>query len=241
VVGREDDFVAGVAIPTILPTAAAKVTTFDTTTADAGTAITAGWNLMAVPDAPAGTSDGDQYSSKPWEPYMVLTPSKDPGELDGRMYRWENCVGGIYVWDMWSEVGANGPFAGLLVGDGYWLSLDTDWAVSYSSKKSALDQWIGICAPGWMIIGHPKDHATPLDQVKIHDGGAVYTMADAILTNAWIDCVGYWWDNAAQGLVDVGIPYCWGSTNDLLPWHGYWIQAFRGDLAFVVPEAVAAP
>ena len=241
VVGREDDFVAGVAIPTILPTAAAKVTTFDTTTADAGTAITAGWNLMAVPDAPAGTSDGDQYSSKPWEPYMVLTPSKDPGELDGRMYRWENCVGGIYVWDMWSEVGANGPFAGLLVGDGYWLSLDTDWAVSYSSKKSALDQWIGICAPGWMIIGHPKDHATPLDQVKIHDGGAVYTMADAILTNAWIDCVGYWWDNAAQGLVDVGIPDCWTSTNDLLPWHGYWIQAFRGDLAFVVPEAVAAP
>ena len=196
---------------------------------------------MSVIAAPAADSDGDEWSSKAYEPYMVVAPLKTPDEIDGRMYRWENCSGGLYIYDLWSEVGSHGPFGGLLLGDGYWLQLDVDWPVSYSGKNSALDQWIGICASGWLIIGQPKDHSTYLADVQVHDGAAVWSMYDAIITNNWIDCVGYWWDNANQGLVDVGIPDCWASTDTLVPWRGYWLQAYRGDLALIVPEAPAAP
>jgi hypothetical protein len=239
IVGAED--VVGVLIPAIAPISAAKVTTFDTITAAAGTALATGWNLESIPVAPAADSDGDEWSVKAWDAYQVLGPLHDPGDVDGRMYRWENCSGGLYIWDMWSEVGSHGPFGGLIPGDGAWLYLDSDWAVSYSGKNSTLDQWIGICASGWAMIGHPKNHNTYLADVQVHDGGAVYSMYDAVLTNGWIDCAGYWWDNQSQGLMDVGIPDCWGSTDTLLPWHGYWMLAYQGDLALIVPEAPVAP
>ena len=229
------------AAPKIIPISAAKVTTFDTITADSGTALTAAWNLMSVPAAPAKDSDGVEFNPKPWDAPEVLAPFKTPDEVDGRMYRWENCTGSLFIYDLWSEVGSHGPFGGLLLGDGYWMQLGEEWPVSYSGKNSALDQWIGVCAPGWMIIGQPKDHNTYLADVKVHDGGAVYSMFDAIITNSWLDCVGYWWDNQTQSLVDVGIPDCWGSTDILKPWYGYWIQAYRGDLALIVPETPAAP
>ncbi|MBP6964026.1 MAG: hypothetical protein KBC96_06435 [Armatimonadetes bacterium] len=229
------------AVPTLAPITAAKVTTFNTVTAASGTALTAGWNLVGLPTAPAAVSDGDEWSAKAWEPYMVLSPTQDPFDIDGRMYRWENCSGSLYNWDYWTEVGSHGPFGGALLGDGYWMQLDGPWAVSYSGKASTLDQWIGVCNTGWMIIGHPKAHNTYMADLKVHDGGAVYSMTDAVLTNSWIDCVGYWWDNQVQSLIDVGIPDCWGSTDTLLPWHGYWLQAYEKDLALIVPEAPAAP
>jgi hypothetical protein len=240
-VGTDSNFVAGAIIPTILPITHTKVTAFDTITAAAGTALTTGWNLMSIPVAPAADSDGDEFSTKAWEPYQVLGPTHDPAEIDGRMYRWENCSGGLYMWDFWSEYGTHGPFGGAIPGDGAWLLLDNDWAVSYSGKNSTLDQWIGICSSGWAMIGHPKDHNTYLADVKVHDGSAVYSMYDAVLTNGWIDCAGYWWDNQSQGLMDVGIPDCWGSTDTLMPYHGYWMLAYQGDLALIVPESPAAP
>ncbi len=240
VVGAKD-LGGGVIAPTIVPISAAKVTSFDTIAAPSGTALTAGWNLLGLPAAPAAVSDGDEWTPKAWEPYMVLSPTQDPFDIDGRMYRWENCSGSLYNWDYWTEVGSHGPFGGALLGDGYWMQLSDPWAVSYSGKASTLDQWIGVCNTGWMIIGHPKPHNTYMADLIVHDGGAVYSMTDAVLTNNWIDCVGYWWDNQVQSLIDVGIPDCWGSTDTLLPWHGYWLQAYEKDLALIVPEAPVAP
>jgi hypothetical protein len=233
--------IAGQIVPTIKPTVATKVTTFDTITSASGVALTAAWNLMSIPEAPAAIGTGDEWGAKAFEPYIVLGPNQSPDDIDGRMYRWENCTGGLYIWDQWSEVGSHGPFGAMVLGDGYWLMLDADWAVSYSGRNSALDQWTGVCSSGWMIIGQPKDHNTYLADVKVHDGSAVYSMYDAILTNLWIDCTGYWWDNSTQGLVDIGIPDCWCSTDTLMPWHGYWIQVYQGDLALITPEAPAAP
>ncbi len=242
VVGTDGNFVAGSVIPTLLPTATAtKVTAFDTITAASGTALTALWNLMSVPAVPAATGTGGEWDAKSFEPYVVFSPTADPNDIDGRMYRWENCTGSLYLWDQWSEVGSHGPFGAVVLGDGYWMQLDADKAVSYSGRNSALDQWTGICSPGWMIIGHPKDHNVYLDEVKVHDGGAVYSMYDAIMSNLWIDCTGFWWDNSTQSLTDVGIPDCWCSSDTLLPWHGYWIQTYQGDLALITPEATEWP
>ena len=77
----------------------------------------------------------------------MLGPNQSPDDIDGRMYRWENCSGGLISGICGVKSEPHGPFGGMLLGDGYWLHLETDWAVSYSGKNSALDQWIGICAP----------------------------------------------------------------------------------------------
>lgn len=241
VVSASESIVPGRVIPVVLPTTASLVTTFDTVTTPPGTPLKAGWNLTGLPVAPAGTGDGDEGSTKPWDAYAILPPDRDPGSLDTRLYRWENCTGGLYVWDSWSEWGVHGPFGGLLLGDGYWLNIDEDWPVSYSGRASSLDQWVGICSPGWVILGHPKDHNTYLADVSIHDGDSICTMTEAVVTNGWIECAGYWWDSTAQGLVDIGIPACLMSNDTLIPWHGYWVEVYKGGISLIVPESPAAP
>ena len=236
VVSTDASAVPGRVIPLVLATSAVKAASFDTVSSPAGTALTGGWNLVALPAAPAGTGDAFEYSTKPWEAPKVLSPGRDPNDIAGRLYRWENCLGGLCVWDAWSELDAHGPFGGLVLGDGYWLHLDEDTPVSYSARASSLDQWISICSPGWMIIGHPKSHGTALADVMIHDGGKIRSMRDAVLTDNWIECTGYWWDNENQGVMDIGIPDCWASTDTLMPWRGYWMQSLRGGLALIVPE-----
>ncbi|MBP6964424.1 MAG: hypothetical protein KBC96_08465 [Armatimonadetes bacterium] len=237
VVSADATIAAGKVAPTIIPTSASKVTSFDAIS----TSLGEGWNLIGLPAAPAGSGDGGEWSAKPWAPYIVLSPNQTPDNLDSRLYRWESCTGGLYAYDSWSEWEGPGAFGGLLLGDGYWLNLDEDRPVSYSGRNSALDQWIGVCRAGWALIGHPKDHPTHLADVKVHAGDRIVGMGDAILTEGWIDCASYWWDAETQGLMDVGIPECWGSTDTLLPWHGYWLQVYRGDLALIVPESPAAP
>lgn len=236
IVSTDCTIAPGRVTPVVLATSASKVTSFDTIESPAGHALTAGWNLVSLPAAPAGTGDGYEFSAKPWDAFQVLTPGGDPFAIDCRLLRWENCTGALVVWDVWSELESHGPFGGLAFGDGYWLQIDEAWPVSYSGKRSTLDQWTGICAPGWMIIGQPKERDTPLADVLVHDGGSVCTMTDAVLTRGWIDCIGYWWDNQTQALVDIGIPECWGTSDALQPWHGYWLQAYRGGLSLVAPE-----
>ena len=236
VVGTENDFVPGVTIPTIIPITATKVTEFEEITSPAGVALTSKWNLMSLPAAPAAISDGDEWSAKAWEPYMVLAPDQIPDYIDSRMYRWENCQRSLVAYDMWSEIGSHGPFGGMLLGDGYWVQLDEDWPVSYTGKRSTLDQWIGVCESGWMIIGHPKERDVPLADVWVHDGSSIQTMTDAVLTNGLIDCVGYWWDNQTQALIDIGIPDCWSTSDTLQGWHGYWLQAYQGDISLIIPN-----
>ncbi len=241
VVSTDASIVAGQIAPTIVPTAISKVTQFETISTPANDPFVAGWNLIGVPAAPASTGDGDEWSAKPWDGYMVFPPDRDPNGIDGRLYRWESCTGSLSSWDMWSEVNAHGPFGGMLLGDGYWLQIDEDWPVSYSGRSSSLDQWIGVCRPGWMIIGHPKDHPTLLDDVEVHAGDRIVSMRDAIFTEAWVDCIGYWWDEDSRALVDIGIDDCWASMSTLMPWHGYWMLFFRGDISLIVPESPEAP
>lgn len=236
IVSTDGSIVPGSIVPLVLATSASVVTSFDTITAGPGQAPAAGWNLIGLPAAPAATGDSYELSAKPWDAFQVLSPWRDPFDIDGRLFRWENCVGGLFIWDMWTDLEIRGPFGGLVLGDGYWLNLDAEMPVSYSGRISNLDQWTSICAPGWMIVSLPKGRPVPLEEVKVHDGGAVCSMYDAVITNGWIDCTSYWWDSATQGLSDIGIPDCWVSTDTLVPWQGYWVQAFRGDLALIFPE-----
>jgi len=226
-------------IPTIIPTVDIIVTSaFDTIT---DCSLTANWNLIGLPAGPAGVGDGNEHSAKPWDPPVVFTGG-DPWALDARMYRWESCNQGLYMWDIWSDDHTMnfmwGPFGGTVLGDGYWFNMAAPQGISYSGKLSDLDQWISICKPGWILIGHPKDTNIALEDVKVHDGAQVKTMLEASQWNAnWLNSIGYWWNATTQGLVDIGLyEWDWPTTNNLQPCHGYWFQIVQGDKAFIIPE-----
>ena len=256
VVSATDQVVGGKVIPVIIPTLPPtdwvnpyRVTVFDAIHADAGTALTAGWNLIGLPAAPAATGTGsppEQYGYEaPWEPQRVLAPGKTYEEVDARVTRFENANQSSYMYDMWSE--PLGPFGGMLLGDGYWVKLDSAWAVNYSGKNSALDQWYSIkTAPGWILLGHPKDHYTYWDDAKMHDGAQIVTMEQASTHPGmlgWIDTLGLWFDNSTQSLKEIGVTEDWPAPGNetLRPWHGYWFKVKVPGKSIIFPEAPEAP
>lgn len=231
VVSTDSTAVPGRVIPEILPISVTHVTTFDTIRSSAGDALNAGWNLIALPAAPADKGDGVPMNNEPWDPWMILSPSQDPADLDSRLYRWESCSQSLMCFDMWNPT----PFGALLMSDGYWLQLDTAWPVKYSAKTSTLDQWVSVCRPGWVLMGHPSGNGVPWADCHVHNGGEIKTLYDASGYGAgWLDSVGYWWDNSTQSLLDIGLPDDFPTTTDLKPWHGYWFHWNHGAKAVLI-------
>jgi len=257
VVSATDQVVVGPpvkVIPQIIPIATpTRVTAFDTVTAAAGTALRANWNLFALPAAPAATGTGvppEQYVYEaPWEAQKIL--AQDYWTIDGIVKRQENWNQGLYNFDA-AQAPLESWFGGMLLGDGYWvdLSLQSAWAVSYSGKASALDQWYGIksggtqLAPKWILCGHPKDHYTYWDDATMHDGARIVTMEEASIRPGmlgWIDTSGLWYDNVTKGLKDIGVTEDYPTTQTLLPWHGYWFKVFSPGKSIIFPESPEAP
>ncbi len=242
VVSTDTTIVPGSAIPLILPASAPTiVTAFDTINA---CRLAQGWNLAALPVAPAGSSDGIEHSPKPWDPPVVYAGG-DPTQIDGRMQRWESCTGGLYLWDVWMDdhvsTGTWGPFGGAVLGDGYWVDSFFDVFVSYSGRRSNQDKWVSVCRPGWIILGFPRETGMLWEDVKVHDGSKILSLHDASLYGAgWLNSMGYWWDETVQGLADIGIPDDWPSTLDLRSCHGYWIEFYEGRKSLVFPADAAA-
>jgi len=47
----------------------------------------------------------------------------------------------------------------------------------------------------------------------------------------------YWWSSSTQSLHDAGLEDDYAASTALDPWHGYWINTFRDDLALIVPHS----
>jgi hypothetical protein len=242
--------VSGTPVPVIRGLSAAgsvaEVITFDAPHSDAGAALTAQWNLVALPAAPANSAGAGsgEFDAKPWDPYIIFAPTQIPDEIDGRMYRLEQSNQSMYLYDMWSE--PQGPFGGNVIGDGYWLRLDdTAWAVDYSAKISTLDEWNSLCVAGWMLAGQPKLHHTYWADCKVHDGAQIKSLYDAAVGYGagWLSSIGYWFDNSTQSMIDIGLPDDYPTTDILRPWHGYWFQVTNGDRqrSLIVPDSPVAP
>lgn len=242
VVSTDTSIVPGSVIPLILPVSAPTVvTSFDSIKT---CTLLSGWNLAALPVAPAGTSDGIEHSAKPWD-LPVIYAGGDPTQIDGRMQRWESCVGGIYIWDVWMDdhvsAGTWGPFGGALLGDGYWIDSFFDVYFTYSGKRSDQDKWVSVCKPGWIILGYPKEDGMLWEDVKVHDGSRMLSLHDASLHGmGWLNSIGYWWDETVQGLVDIGIPDDWPATSDLRSCHGYWFEFYQGNKSLIFPADARA-
>lgn len=227
--------VSGKVIPEILATEITPITEFETVTADAGTALNAGWNLMSLPVAPAATGDGDDMDMV-WSPWMVVAPNKIPDDLDGIIYRWEAATQSLVMFDMWSPE----TFGGMLLGDGYWVRLASPWSISYTGVSSTLDKWIGVPSSGWLLIGLPRQADMEWDGIQVHNGAIIspnLTDAGYIKDPAWVQTTGYWWDNTFQGLVDIGVPDDWPSSTTMTAWHGFWFKAFQGNKALIFPNS----
>ncbi|MCX6375575.1 MAG: hypothetical protein NTU88_06005, partial [Armatimonadetes bacterium] len=59
-------------------------------------ALVPGWNMFALPAAPAGTGDGDPASPKPWEAPVVF--GRTPADVDGRLFRFESANQSQYMY-----------------------------------------------------------------------------------------------------------------------------------------------
>jgi hypothetical protein len=213
--------VPGKTIPEIIPKTLSRLSdaSFQTVSEPTGAEIGAEWSLAAVPAAP-----------QDWSPATVFAPVPS-FELGYHIYRWEQATQGQVPYDDWCP----DYFGGIILGDGWWVTAPTNWAVSFRGRAADCHQWYTIPTAGWAIMGQPFMHDIEWPDVTVHDGAQVVSMQTAAKTNNWLNSIGYWWDNPAQGQGCVGIPDDYKETTTLKTWHGYWIYTNRGELSLILP------
>lgn len=236
VVSTDATSLPGSVIPEILPTQPPTiVTSFNTLASPAGTVI-AGYNLVGVPAAPAGTGTGSAWALNPWEASQIFPPLKTQAEIDYILFRWESTNQSMYVYDMLGE--PNGPFGGVLLGDGYWLNAPSAWTVSYSCRLDTIDQWVAPGQGNWMLLAHPQNSDTNWEfgGSEMHSGNQVRGIVNASQYGVgWIWSVGFYWDNATSSLLDIGFSGDLPSDDTLRVWRGYWFQFIQDDKALIIP------
>lgn len=239
VVSVNDTAVAGKVIPEVIPNATpAKITVFDAMAFPAGTMI-AGYNLIGVAAAPAGIGGGDPWAwppDMPWEASQIIPPGKTQDEIDYRVMRWESANQSMYVYDALGE--PNGPFGGVLLGDGYWVNATGAWNSSFTGQIPTVDQWIDPGQANWVLMAHPQNHDTNWEYggVQMHDGAQVLGLYQACQYGAgWIWSVGYFWDNTTSSLVDIGVMDDLPTEDTLRVWRGYWFQLAQDKKALIIP------
>ena len=228
--------VPGKTIPVILPKSITIESTFNTIS-DAGAGLKAGANLFSITAQPAKTGNGADPAGgtnpMPWEVPTLFAPNDPANTSVSQIYRWENGNLSQYLYDPWSP----DAFGGMLMNDGYWVFLASDWPVSYSGKTTTIPQWHAIPQAGESWIGLPKSTAIELEDVKLHDGGQVVSFRDADQNGlGWVQSTGFYWNNVEQSQYDMGLWDDWpsgGTTMD--PWRGYIFQMFQPDKAWIIP------
>ena len=186
--------------------------------------INPGWNLIALPAIPTSPAVAD-----------VLDECPDALGI-GYIYRWDTVAQGIKVYDMYNVE----DFGNMLITEGYWLQItgNDSSVISYEgiTDNDDTDMWISLPKTGWTIIGCPFSYNVDWNAVEITDGTATVPLSTA-RNNSWLYTICYWWDSQAGGLQQIGLDDDWVGDSTMRPWHGYWIQSLKDNLALIV-EAV---
>lgn len=193
-------------------------------------AINQGWNLISLPAIPTNPDPGAVFD-------------EFGGGLDGRMYRWDAATQSLTMYDVWAPE----AFGNMLLTDGYWLDLSyvpqgqTNVCFEGITDNDNTDMWISLPKAGWSIIGCPFSYPVDMGTIEVTDGTVTVPIATA-RDNRWINTLGYWWDNSIPGggggsLKTMGLEDEWPETTTLEPWHGYWIQVLKDNIALIVPAA----
>jgi len=190
-----------------------------------------GWNLFALSKKPANPDPAVVFST-------FESSEGQTGEygIDGVMYRWDNQVGGICVYDMLSEPG--GCFGNLETGYGYWVITEEQnygKTITYDIATDENPKIIGPLRAGWAILGNPFETPINVDNIDVNKifftrGTEEKTWSQAF-TDGWIDGVAFVWDPIAGGLVDVGSSDAWTSSQTIGPNQGFWINFFQDNIS----------
>ena len=191
-------------------------------------------NLLSICAAPAGLGTGDPDGLQPYEASQIFAPGRTQEEIHYRLLGWDPIGLGFPMYDQNSE--PNGPFGGVVLGDGYWLKPPANWPLSYSGLHSTLSQWIATGPAGKRMIGHPQESDITMEEVFVHSGSEIKTCYDASQYGAgWINSKGIFWDNVGCGFLTVGLPDDNPVEEELKPWRGYWFTFRQDNKAFIIP------
>ncbi|MBP6963962.1 MAG: hypothetical protein KBC96_06105 [Armatimonadetes bacterium] len=185
--------------------------------------INGGWNLMSLPAIPTNPTPAavlDEYGSS----------------LEGNIYRWDAALQNLVAYSEWTPE----AFGNMLITEGYWLALPAGAPAQLCfegiTDNDTTDMWISLPKTGWTIIGCPYSYQVDWNAVEITDGTVTLPLA-AARGSAWLETIAYWWDSGTQNLKQMGLDDDWGDTTTLDPWHGYWVESKKDNLALIVPAA----
>lgn len=199
--------------------------------ADVSYDVYQGWNLIAAPIVPLDP-----------DPVNVLNGLT----IMNRIQRFDAASGG----DVLYARGAESDFGSILLGDGYWLYVDSEAGatVTYSGVEDGVptngvktDMWLSLpgvqgdetTQGGWHLIGHPYNHETPVGvdgaNITFTDGTTVKTWKQAV-DDGWVDGYMYGFEG---GEFSVGYTR-FAEQSTLLPFHGYWLYTYKGNIAMII-------
>ena len=255
-VSVDNSAVSGEVIPQILPISitieGGAGHEFDTLAAPLGTVLS--WtaaigdaNFISLPGNPAKVGTGEvpdpmsAVNPYPWDPTVVFAGAGQNimDTSQAILSRLENANGTGYMYDMW----APDAFGGMNTGDGYWVNLvgQIPWELSISGKYSTIPQWYAVEYAGDVLVGQPHNYNSEVEDIKVSDGGAVYSFRDASghtggLNKNWLQSVGFWYNNTDGTTYDVGLwdDFTSGGTA-LEPWRGYLFTMNEGQKAWIIP------
>ena len=182
-------------------------------------------SLIAIPAVP--------LNPHPSETQYGLPPVFDGISVDGRLSRWDSVGKGTYTYD------ENDPalFGNMLIGEGYWLNMGAADTMSYQglTDTDTMHIWISIPKAGWSLIGNPFSFNYYWPNAKVTDGNETVSLELACQApRNWLSSTMNWWDETGQGTRDVGLPDDACYTEELYPWHGYWIVTKVDKLALIL-------
>ncbi|MCL6518281.1 MAG: hypothetical protein K6T99_00445 [Armatimonadetes bacterium] len=184
--------------------------------------VGAGWNLLGIPAIPGN-----------WDPQAVFGSIP----INDNLCRWEAEDSSFIFYDEWSP----STYGGMLLGDGFWLSVGSPTNISYQGRYQPEDQWVTLPKSGWTLIGHTFDYDTYWSDVKVHNGCECISMEEASRERGWLNSMGWWWENSSQSLMTLGLPDDWPESEKLERWHGYWIYSNTDSLSLIIPASPSAP
>ncbi len=204
--------------------------------------VYAGWNLMAVPQAPLNPAVSAVFNDPEGNPYPTLDMLSTFDPIGGSDFPYN-----ADTQEFWG---------GMMLGQGYWFNCELEQAtIQYEAFPNGLpdtvggpktDMWISL--PGadfdgdgvpesgnWHMVGNPFNHFVALGEggvnVKFTDGNEVKTWSEAAAEpGAWVANTMFGF-SAGSDIVTNWTP---DALNFLIPSFGYWLQTNQPNLAMII-------